>query len=163
MQAHRSQTISTHLTVVGRLAASTFFLIAVAVAAAGFGGARPAAAQAENGPSTYLVYEVPNHVIDDLVAIQRGSSRWDGNLPFPVPELDLTYKLCGDFECICINIDPCEPERNPARYNWIAIAPSTRTRDVLDLVARELTSGKYSSVKLCSTFQSLKVGCVTAS
>ena len=159
MQTH-SQTISTHLTVVGRFAITTFLLIAVAVAAASFGGARPAAAQGEKGPSTYLVYEVPNHVIDDLVAVQRGT-RGPG-WPIP-PELDLTYKLCGDFQCICIDVDPCEPDSDHLRGDRILIASSTQTRAVLDLVARELTAGKYSSVKLCSTFQSLKVGCVTAS
>jgi hypothetical protein len=156
MRTHRSQTISAHLTII------TFFLM-VAVAAASFGGAQPAAAQAEKSSSTYLVFDVPNHVIDDLVAVQRGTLRWGGDLPSPVPELDLTYKLCGDYECICINIDPCEPDRDHLRDDRILIAWSVRTRAVVDRVARELASGKYSSVKLCSTFQSLKVGCVTAS
>jgi hypothetical protein len=43
----------------------------------------------------YLVMEVPNHVIDDLVAVQRGTKGPD--LPIQ-PQLDLTYKLCGDLQ-----------------------------------------------------------------
>src|SRR5215213_10383755 len=110
MQTHRIQDISTRSTVAGRFAVTSFLLISVAVAAASFSGGRPVTAQAEKSPSTDLVYEVPNHVIDDLVAIQRGTLRWNGDLPIPVPELDLTYKLCGDYQCICIDIDPCEPD-----------------------------------------------------
>jgi hypothetical protein len=163
MPTHRSQDISTRLTVAGRFAVTSFLLILVAVAAASLSGGRPVAAQAEKSPSTYLVYEVPNHVIDDLVAVQRGTLRWGGDLPIPVPELDLTNKLCGDYQCICIDMDPCEPDSDHLRHDRILIASSVRTRAVLDLVARELTSGKYSSVKLCSTLRSQKVGCVTAS
>ena len=134
MRTHASQTV-TALTVRGRVAVITFFLIAVTVAAVSLGGASPVAAQGDSGPSTYLVYEVPTHVIDELVAVQRGASRWGGDLPIPVPELDLTYKLCGDYQCICINIDPCEPDSDHLRDDRILIASSVRTPTVLDLVA----------------------------
>jgi hypothetical protein len=163
MQTHGSQTISTRLTAVGHVALITFFLIAVAVAAVSFGGARPAAAQVERPSASTLVLYVPNHILDELVAVVRGTSRWDGGLPIPVPELDLTYKLCGDYECICINVDPCEPDSDHQGDDRIVLASSVRTRAVLDLAARELKSGKYVVVKVCNTFQTLHEGCVIVS
>jgi hypothetical protein len=161
MQTYRSQTISARLTVVGQFALITFFLIAVAVAAVSYGGARPAAAQVEGPSGSTLVLQVPNHIVDDLVAVVRGTSRWNGD--FPVPELDLTYKLCGDFECICINIDPCVPDSDEHRDERILIVSSLGSRAVLDLAARELKSGKYVVVKVCSTYQTLHEGCLIVS
>ena len=137
-----------------------YFLIAVAVAAVSVGGARPAAAEVDRQSGSTLVLYVPNHVVDELVAAARGTSRWDGNLPIPVPELDLTYKLCGDYECICINIDPCEPDSDHPREDRLSVASSLGARAVLDLAARELKSGKYVVVKVCSTFQTLHEGCL---
>jgi hypothetical protein len=134
-----------------------FFITAAAVLFT-FGSALPAAAQAQS--TSYLLIDVPNHVIDDLVSAQRSTS--GPGWPIP-PELDLTYKLCGDFQCICIDIDPCEPDPAPARGDRLLLAASLGTPAVLERVVRELHSGKYSAVKLCTTFQSRKVGCVTAS
>jgi hypothetical protein len=143
-----------------RPAATALLVIAVLAAFFTFAAARPAAAQAQTSSTGYLVIDVPSHVIDDLVALQRGAK--GPGWPIP-PELDLTYKLCGDFQCICINIDPCEPDSAPARGDRLSLAASPGTPAVLDLVGRELKSGRYSTVKLCSTFESRKVGCVTAS
>jgi hypothetical protein len=152
--------MQTRTTGTRRPAAIALFLIALAAASFTFGGARPAAAQVQTSADRYLVMDVPNQVIDDLVAVQRATKEPE----WPIePQLDLTYKLCGDFQCICINIDPCEPDSAPARGDRISLASSLGTPAVLELVVRELKSGKYSAVKLCSTLQSLHVGCVTAS
>jgi hypothetical protein len=148
------------VTTLARHRAIALFFIAIAATAFNFGGAPPATAYAERTSVEYMVMEVPTQVIDDLVAVQLGAKHRPG-WPIP-PELDLTYKLCGDFQCICINIDPCEPDSAQLPTDRLVLASSIRTPAVLDLVNRELKSKKYPAVKLCSTFQSQYVGCVTA-
>lgn len=132
-------------------------------AAVGVRDAHVAVAPLATSSNSQLVVEVAKHVIDDLVAAQRSTSQSGGS--FPKPELDLAYKLCGDFECLCIDVDPdeCVPDADQTGSNRIMVASSLRTPAVLDLVVRELKAGRNSTVKLCSTFRTLHEGCLIVS
>jgi hypothetical protein len=69
------------MNVTNRRPAVGFFFIAVAAVMVVFSGAQPAAASAELAASKQLVVRVPNRVVDDLVAAQRGGHASRGMRP----------------------------------------------------------------------------------
>jgi hypothetical protein len=121
------------------------FCIAVAAATLVFGGAQPAAAQTKLSPDRQLVLEVPHSVMDDLVSVGRSTNTSGGIFP---PELDLSVKFCGTYECLCIDVEPeeCVPDAAELEGHTVWLTSSVRTQAVIDLVARELKSGKHSTV-----------------
>jgi hypothetical protein len=66
--------------------------------------------------------------------------------------LDLSYKFCGTYQCLCIDVDPdeCYPDADQGGDDRISLVAWLRTPAVVDLVLRE---------KLCSTQQWLIEGC----
>jgi hypothetical protein len=111
-----------------------------------------------------LTIDVPSHVVDDVITIQRGTA--GPGWPIP-PELKIAYKFCATDGCICNDFfgfpDECALDSANVHTDKIVLAPSVGTPAVFDLVVRELKSGKYSTVKLCNTFQSLNDRCIIAS
>jgi hypothetical protein len=80
------------------------------------------------------------------------------------PDLDLSFKYCGDYQCLCIDVEPeeCVPDRAQVQPDRISLR-SPQMPAVLDLAARELKSGKYSAVKICSPpQQGYAAACLTA-
>jgi hypothetical protein len=152
------------MTLTQRLAAIAVLLIALATAAVGFAGAAPAAA-AEPSAVSYLVIDVPSPVIDDLVGIQRRAPQPANSLDEPPFQLDLSFKFCGTYQCLCspdIDYTECVPdeESDQTGHDRISLASSARTPAVLDRAAQELKSGKYAAVFFCGTYQKLYLGCV---
>jgi hypothetical protein len=145
-----------------RIAAIAVFLFAAGAAAFASDGTRAAAAEGAKPAGTYLVIDVSPQIVDNLLALKRGTSPSSG---FPEPKLELSYKYCGTYQCLCIDVEPeeCVPESDRGGLDRISLDSSLRMPAVLDRIAQELKSGKYSAVRLCSTFQSLYVGCVEAS
>jgi hypothetical protein len=93
--------------VIHRLGAAPL-LFAVATAAVTFGGAPPASAEGTTSASRYVVVDVAPSAVDDLVAVQPGTTRSGGWIP-ALPS-NIASNLCAVFpdlfDCICVGVSP---------------------------------------------------------